>query len=264
MNDAFLSQFREAPRPEFAARLKRRLNVTALVFGGLLYGLFYPLASILLLLFTLSPFHLPIAWIDFLYLYPRALLFSRPAPYLATSLGALALALLALWLGKPAKLTRWLLIIIIAGVLLYPLTASYQPAVEAKTGYTLHNATQPPFLLGPVKSAQAGAEIHRCSYTLLGWEGDTLVYQEQCEDTSPSTWSFTPPARRGTRASAIPGNLSRVAATANELALQSNIPYKILTDAGILRSPSGQWLAFVAQHSYGPEDVLIISAAPAP
>lgn len=264
MNDSFLSQFREAPRPEFAARLKRRLNFTAVLFGGVLYALFYPLAGILFLLFTLSPFHLPIAWIDFLYLYPRALLFSRPAPYLATSLGALALVLLALWFGKPAKVTRWLLILIIAGVLLYPFTASYQPAVETRAGYTLYNATQPPFLLGPVKSAQAGAEIHRCRYTLLGWESDTLVYQESCENAPASTWSFTPPARRGTRASAIPGNLSRIAATANELTLQSKIPYKILTEAGILRSPSGQWLAFVAQHSFGPEDVLIISTSPAP
>ncbi|MDX9956277.1 MAG: hypothetical protein RBT75_19430, partial [Anaerolineae bacterium] len=249
---------------EFAARLKRRLNVTAVLFGGALYGLFYPLAGLLLLLFTLSPFHLLIAWIDFLYLYPRALLFSRPAPYLATSLGALALALLALWLGKPTKLTRWLLILIIAGVLLYPFIASYQPAVEASAGYTLYNATQPPFLLGPVKSAQAGAEIHRCRYTLLGWEGDTLYYQESCESAPPSAWRTTPHARRGTRAGAVPGNLSRTAAAPDELALQSKIPFKILEDAGILRSPSGQWLAFVVQHSFGPEDVLIISTSPAP
>lgn len=263
MEDEFLTRFREPPRPEFAARLRRRLNGAALLMGGLLYGLFYPLVGVMLLLFAFSKFHRAIIWTDFLYLYPRSLLFSRPWPYTLTTLGALTLTVGALWWGKPGKLTRWLLYIIMGSILITPFAAAYRPAVSAHPGYTLLNATQPPFLLGPTKSVQVGAEIHRCSYTLLGWAEDTLYYQEDCEGKL-TTWRYTPPARRGMPVVATPDMLVGVPATQADLAVGSRTPYKILDAAGILDSPDGRWRAFVAQHSYGPEDVLLISTAPSP
>lgn len=263
MNDEFLTRFREAPRPEFTEKLLRRLNSTALVVGILLYGLFYPVVGLMFLLFTVSQFHWPIVFADFLYLYPRALLFSRPLPYLAATLSALALAISALCWSKPGKLTRGLLCAIIISILLYPFTAAYRPAVKAHEGYTLLNATQPPFLLGPTKSAQVGAEIHRCSYTLMGWNGDTLYYQENCGGAL-TTWRYTPPAHRGIQVAAAPDGLIGAPTTQAALSVSSKNPYKILAVAGILTSPDGQWQAFVAQHSYGPEDVLLISATPAP
>ncbi len=263
MNDEFLTRFREPPRPEFAARLRRRLNGTALLLGGLLYGLFYPLVGVMLLLFAPFKFHGAIIWTDWLYLYPRALVFSRPWPYILTTLGALILAVGALYWDKPGKLTRWLLYIIMGSILLYPFVAAYRPAVKARAGYTLLNATQPPFLLGPTKSAQVGAEIHRCSYMLLGWDEDTLYYEEDCEG-SLTTWRYTPPARRGTPAEVTPDVLTSDPATQADLAVSSQTPYKILTAAGVLTSPDGRWHTFVAQHSYGPENVLLISTAPSP
>ncbi len=263
MDDEFLTRFREPPRPEFASRLRRRLKGAALLLGGLLYGLFYPLVGVMLLLFTTSQIRWPIFWADFLYLYPRSLLFSRPWLYGLTSLGALTLAVGALWWGKPGKVTRWLLYIIIGSILVTPFAAAYRPAVTANPGYTLLNATQPPFLLGPTKSAQVGAEIHRCSYTLLGWAADTLYYQEDCEDAR-TTWRYTPSMRRGTPVAATPDVLAGVPATQADLAVGARTPYKILTAAGILTSSDGRWHAFVAQHSYGPEDVLLISTTPSP
>ncbi len=264
MNDDFLIRFRENPSPDFASRLQRRLNFTAVLLGGMLYGLFYLLIGAVFLPVSIFRIHLPImAFADILYLYPRALLLSRPVPYLVTSLGSLGLAISALWVGKPGKLTRWLLVTTIVTIFIYPFTAAYQPAVIANPGYTLYNATQPPFLLGPTKSAQVGAEIHRCSCILLGWHKENLYYAEHCAGVH-SNWSYSLLTHHAARISAVPDALTRNAASLSSLAVRSRNPYKIHEAAGIFTSPNGQWHAFVAQHIYGPEDVLLISTASAP
>ncbi len=167
----------------------------------------------------------------------------------------------------------------VAGVLALPLAAGvYQPAVQTAPGAALRQVERPGWLAGVVKQLQAGAEVRPLVYEPLGWADEqALVYR---------TWRGAGYDRTGAWQDGAPGpamaydlvagasrpwdgaldGLYRTpcpnGACVRPLLTKTYQPADRLYFAGhyaeVLPSPDGRWYAFVAQHVYGPEDLVLV------
>ena len=136
--------------------------------------------------------------------------------------------------------------------------------------------TQPGFLGGVIKAAQAGAEKVPCKYELLGWNvTNQLFYQSACGNDAAVTWWYDPrgPSGEPHVTPRAPGGLARDEMLSYEVLDRVRASGVWPPDAepgtrsiqlrqGSLRSPDGQWVALVARHVYGPEDVVIVQWEP--
>ncbi|MEA3309690.1 MAG: hypothetical protein U9Q70_09295 [Chloroflexota bacterium] len=204
-------------------------------------------------------------WLDFIYFYPLALLFSHPTWYLLLSALTVISALAALFWGSRDKLLRVLLGLSILTVLLQPVIHSYHPAVSAAPGYDLHVPTAPNWLLAPAKFAGVGAEFRRSDYRLIGWSTDETLYYEERHGGTVRQYIYQPRNEKRSRFwVTIPSNLVMQPErwTGLQHVVDTRVPlvrfFDIVREPGIL-SPNGQWYAFVARHTYGPEDVIVVS-----
>ena len=213
-----------------------------------------------------------------------ATLLSDVTRYLAVSLAALTLALVALiWLVVRERGQAWrrkrfyLLAIALVAVLAFPLLMHYQPAFKTAPGIEMCIVDEPDLLRGVVKSCQAAAEVRGCQYEPLGWaDAQTLVYRQWCGGYyDMSDWH--PGAPQPPRAyhldtnavSPFDGDLSTLSreichpwqCVAPALAEKQPFPlgYLLGQYKDVLISPDGRWVAFTAEHVYGPEDLLVIS-----
>lgn len=211
------------------------------------------------------------------------LFFAQPGRYLLASAVGMALLMAVMLLGRPSRLMGLLPALTLAGVLVVPWVYGYQPAVSAAPGYRMLVPTQPGLLEGVTKRAQRFAELRPCDYSLLGWSADdTLYYREACRGVAPQVKAVAP-AQEGSprQVEAAPPDVSaegrlsaadrvrspawtrgpdgRLVESAIESAEAERSSIRIKLRETGLASPSGRWVAVVARHIYGPEDVLILS-----
>jgi len=213
-----------------------------------------------------------------------AMLLSDVPRYLIFSLAALLLVLAALaWLiarerGRVWRRKRlYLLAIALAAVLAFPLLMRYRPAFKAAPGVEVRIVDKPGLLAGAVKSCQAAAEVRECQYELLGWaDAQTLVYRQWCggyydmSDWRPGDPQPLHAYHLNTDAilpfDGDPDALSRETCRPSQC-VSPALGEKQLFPLGYLPgqykdaliTPDGRWVAFTAEHVYGPEDLLVIS-----
>jgi hypothetical protein len=203
--------------------------------------------------------------------------------YLVVSLTALVLTLVALvWLVARARGQVWrrkcfyLLAVALVAILAFPLLMRYQPAVKAVPGVELRLVDKPGLLAGTVKSCQAAAEVRGCQYEPLGWaDAQTLVYRQWCggyydvEGWNPGS-PTAPQAYRLDTDTVTPFEGDADALSRDSCPRSTCVnPGLAETHPGgghfpgqyetVLISPDGHWVAFTAEHIYGPEDLLVIS-----
>jgi hypothetical protein len=234
------------------------------LFRGLV-GLFPGAAPLFLL--ELPPY----LWFRFLSSLPRYV--GHSLATLLLSATALALVFVRLrghaWQSARVHLS----LLVIATVLAFPFLMRYRPAAEPLPGVELHHVDPPGLLLGVVKQAQVAVEQSEVQYEPLGWaDGQTLVYRlwrggrYEGERWQPGVVQGLYAYDLGT-AQVVPfvGAPDRVLrdfctrATCVEPCLSSGPPPTFPGHyATTLLSPDGRWAAFTVQHTYGPEDLLVI------
>ncbi len=207
------------------------------------------------------------------FMFFAATLFSNAALYLLTTAVSVAVVVMAWLVGKPnRRLGGWLLILLI-GVLAFPLAFRYRPALGPAPGYRMRVATAPGFPGGIVKGAHNVIEETPCEYELLGWSADPQLYYRAVCGTETTVWRYAP-AQSG-RAVAVTGPPS----TVNDATLASSavlkmvrVPYirpqsaephtrPLLLEGPGRVSPDGEWIAAVTQHVYGTQDVIVLTEA---
>ncbi len=247
---------------------------------------FWPLSLLARLSHRLFPYISSTLWWFFgveIYPFLSTLLLSDMTRYVILSLAALILTLAALtWLiarehGQVWRRKRfYLLATALAAILAFPLLMRYQPAVEAAPGVELRVVDRPGLLAGAVKSCQAAAEVRGCQYEPLGWaDAQTLVYRQWCEGfydmdgwhpgspDAPQTYHLD--TDTVTPFEGDTDTLSKETCSRSTCV----IPWLAETYPGggyfsgqyetVLISPDGRWIAFTAEHVYGPEDLVVIS-----
>ncbi len=212
-------------------------------------------------------FYLALVFISALCLYPGV--------YVTISvLGVTAsvVTLVASFAGTARPLAqRWRLAVALSlfAIAAFPFAYRYTPALNAAPGYQTLWVTEPTLWGGLTKRARVTLEQRPCTYTLLGWDADTLYFQAACAD-GEQVWRYQPGA--GHSAESVretPPALSRIKQSALEVVRADGVQPAHLepsTRAVNLRgeglaSPDGRYVAVIARHIYGPEDVLVIAPA---
>ena len=259
------------------------LFIALAILPALPFLVFWPSIGLSRLQYWLCPTASP-AW-SLLYFpaFGTQLLFSKMVRYAVFSVVALglsgaALAWLAIRLRGRAWRSGWFYLHAIAllAVVTFPLTVRYRPAAEPTPGVEMRMVEPPGFLESPVRACQAAAEMMGCQYEVLGWADErTLVYRRWCggyhdvEGWHPGT-PGEPLAYDLETGTVTPfgGGLEGLfqerclASHCVIPALQELHPGRHYLpgryDAPTL-SPDGRWVAFVAQHIYGPEDLLVLA-----
>jgi hypothetical protein len=251
------------------------LVALALAIGGLVFAPFYLFRVIwpwLIWPWLPHSYRVVPAWLEAVTLFDFVcnLLFSHLASYLAFSLLGIEIALAALLWARPHWLVRILLALTLLAIAAFPWVYRYQPALVAAPGLAMREPTDPGWLGGVVKRAQAGAEIRPCIYSLLGWSKDgTLYYQARCEDGHVQTWATMPDRESsGRMVTSAPVELfvERAPVTVYDRVRAAGVwptgeepnTRRVHLREGSLLSPGGYWAALVARHVYGPEDVVIV------
>jgi len=137
---------------------------------------------------------------------------------------------------------------------------------------------QPGLIEGAVRSCQAAAEISGCQYEPLGWaDAQTLVYRRWCGSHYDQTGGWHPGVSQSPWAyhldtdEVLPFD-GDVDALSQETCATSKCVLPALAERGLFEqgyhpgeygdafvSSDGHWVAFTAEHIYGPEDLLVIS-----
>ncbi|MGE5617941.1 MAG: hypothetical protein ACM3US_01640 [Sphingomonadaceae bacterium] len=261
-------------------RLRRLVASLAFAANALLFGPFYLPGALETLhrhvaIDPMSPAMLSVVFGVFFH----SIFFSQPGRYLLLSAMGVGLLVAALLLARPGRTARLLLSLTLLGVLAVPWVYRYQPALSAAPGYRVLVATQPGLLEGATKRAQVAAEHRPCDYSLLGWSADdALYYQEGCRGGAPRIMAIAPGREEQPRVvERVPPDISAESKLSAASLVRSNSRVfgpdgRLLESAeaersririklreGGLESPDGRWVAIVARHIYGPEDVLILS-----
>ena len=249
---------------------------------------FWPLSLLARLSYRLFPsLSSTPCWFFGVEMYPflSTSLLSDVTRYAILSLAALILALAALaWLTAQERGQVWrrgyfyVLLAAIASVLAFPLLMRYQPVVKAAPGVELRLVERPGLIEGTVKSCQAAAEISSCQYEPLGWaDAQTLVYRRWCGSHYDQTGGWHPGVSQSPWAyhldtdEVLPFD-GDVDALSQETCATSKCVLPALAERGPFEqgyhpgeygdafvSSDGHWVAFTAEHIYGPEDLLVIS-----
>ena len=170
----------------------------------------------------------------------------------------------------------WLRVLLAAGMLammVFPFVFRYQPAVLAAPGHTLILVTTPESFCEQVRrQSETYWEIQRCQYELVGWdENETLFYNESCGEAPTRLFSYdpeqqTPPAI----VDAVPDTLYPIVTDPKAIGYVRADVYPASAEESVralsfprpwIISPTGRWVAAVARHIYGPEDVIIVSTS---
>ncbi|MBL7063114.1 MAG: hypothetical protein ISS49_02750 [Anaerolineae bacterium] len=250
---------------------------------------FWPLSLLARLSHRLFPYISSTPWWFFgveMYPFLSTSLLSDATRYVIVSLAALILTLAALtWLAAQERRQVWrrgrfyVLLAACTSVMAFPFLMRYRPAVQAAPGVELRVVEQPGLLAGVVRSCQAAAEVRGdCQYEPLGWaDAQTLVYRIRCGGHYDKTGAWHPGAPQPPQAYHLDTDEVSpydrdVDALSQEICATSKCVLPALAarkqfeqgyypgaygDAFI--SPDDRWVAFTAEHIYGPEDLLVIS-----
>ncbi|MBN1246351.1 MAG: hypothetical protein JXC32_01775 [Anaerolineae bacterium] len=247
-----------------------------LVFVGVIFGSHYARFPLALAWKALEAVPL-VPWLEramarsltatYFGLYPLYLLFTSLPVYLALSALGLGLAIAALILVRPTPVGRialWLCMLAVVGL---PAARWYRPAVTVAGNQVVARVpTQPGLVGGVVKAVQSGTEVRRCDYTLLGWSEQDALYGKETCGTRERLWVYWPMSdRRLQTVDAVPAGLLQQEVSRQQLrdlGVASTVPLddalRIVVREPGLASREGWWIAFVARHTYGPEDVVVL------
>lgn len=249
---------------------------------------FWPLSLLMRLSHRLFPSISSTVWWFFgieAYTFLSAWLLSDMARYMAISLIALISSLAALiWLIMQERRQFWrrghfyTSLVALVGVLAFPLLMHYRPVVRAAPGVELRLVERPGLMEGAVRSCQAAAEVQGCQYEPLGWaDAQMLVYRKWCGGHYDKMGIWHPGDSQPPQAyhldtdevSPYDGDLDTISretclpSVCVLPALAKREPFEQGYHPGqyedALISPDGHWVAFTAEHIYGPEDILVIS-----
>jgi hypothetical protein len=196
--------------------------------------------------------------------------FSSVPVYLGLSFVGIVLGAAALVLARPRRSGRLALLLAQASILALPLVHTYHPAVTVNASQvSVHLPTQPGPYARVVKATQASVELRRCAYKLLGWDERDALYGEEICGTRHRYWEYAPNSDTCLRTvAAVPSDLFRQEVNRqvlSTLGVRSRLPspyderlHIVVPEPG-LTSGQGMWIAFVARHVYGPEDVVVVS-----
>jgi hypothetical protein len=167
---------------------------------------------------------------------------------------------------------------LLAGVLVLllssPLIIRYRPAVQAEPSVEMRIVERPGLLKGMVKSYQNIAEIRGCQYEPLGWMDEgTLLYRTWCGGGYNAEGEWEPGSPGETRFYDVENESSGTYLSDEEILREPCNPRECVrphlayTPSGYypgvypeaLVSPDGRWVAFTAEHIFGPEDLLVIA-----
>jgi hypothetical protein len=249
------------------------LVAIALAIGGMVFAPWYIFFAVLPLLH--APFQAFTLWysIFFVFDFVRALSMSQLEIYLMVSLLGIAAALAAWFWSRPNRVLRGLLLLSLLAILAFPWLFRYQPALVAAPGHTMRLPTQPGWLDGVVKSNQISAEIRPCTYTLLGWSKDAvLYYQAACKAAPPQLWAIAPDREESARpvdSAPLELGVQKAPVSISDWVRADGVwppsaepnARRLNLREGSLISPDGRWVALIARHAYGPEDVVLLSPA---
>lgn len=251
----------------FASRRGGRWLVkAALVLGGVLFVARYLVLGLLYvksLVANGSISSLDILGVWYFFLLGHA--FSYPLVFWSVFVASLALVAVALFGGRPRKVARVALALVGLAILITPVIHRYRPAVRAESDTVMRVPTMPNVLWSAPKAFAAGAEIRRCVYELHGWNVEgALYYMETC-GARVSQWRYALQTDSRQQVIAVPGDVLRELAPRPTDSVNATMPgddaLQISTRGPVLVSPDGVWRAFIARHLYGPEDVVVVSAA---
>ena len=260
------------------------LNGVTILFA-LPFVLFLMANPIFWLAEEVTPLAMIIAY-PFVFLFFVELLFSNLWAYLFVSLGALLLIvgmLIRLVVSAQKGVWRYksfyLLLLALISVVVYPFFNSYELPAKAIPGVEMQLVEPLNLITSTVKRSKERAEVRDCVPEPLGWaDSATIVYRKWCggyyhpfngyQQGIPST----PQAYRvdSKEISPFRGDIEQLARTTcpfddcvrpllteyNDLYSPSPRYPEHFEDAVI--SPDEQWVAFSAEHIYGPEDLLVI------
>ena len=202
-------------------------------------------------------------------LYPFDLLFTHLWLYIVLSVLGLVLVIAALVWSRSGWLGRAALLVGLLAIMALPVVYRYQPAVRVEPEYAAQVITRPGPLVGVVKSMQAGAEVRKCEYELLGWsESQGALYGKEVCAQQTRIWAYRPLSDEHLHdVPSVPGDVVReIVPRARLDGVHSAIPLdnslNLAVREPILVSPERRWYAFVARHIYGPEDVVVIATSP--
>ena len=204
----------------------------------------------------------PLLTRGYIILYPLDWLFTYLGVYVGLSVLGLLLGIAAMVWGRPGWRGRSVLVGGLLAILAMPAVYRYRPAVNVEAGYVMRIPTEPGAIAGVVKATQTGAEVRRCEYKLLGWSrSEGALYGEEMCGGRRRNWAYWPLSDHYERAvPMVAGDLMRE--QVSELAgVHSVYSPDSVVRGPILRSPEGWWNAFIARHTYGPEDVVVVSAS---
>ena len=201
--------------------------------------------------------------------------FASPSHFILLWIGSVLLSLIML-IWKRAVLSARLLFagmtaLLLVGPLFLPAVHGYyRPYAEPAPGYVMHWITQPKNSFeSAFKNAQRATEHYGCTYTLLGWGDDNLLYfGSDCDQT---TWQYGPERPPFEHA---PATVDRIPPDVGQNSLVDKgygnhypaLPIGFAADA-LTRfipyetavSPDGRWVAVAIKNYYGPRDIVVLS-----
>jgi hypothetical protein len=214
----------------------------------------------------------PYLFFRFLSSLPRYLGLSLAALLLSSLSTASALIRERGFAWRSARLYLGLLGVL--AVLAFPFWMHYQPAAEPLPGVELRQVDPPSLLHGVVKQAQVAVERSEYQYEPLGWaDAHTVVYrlwrggryeeEQWVPGDVQGLYAYDLDTAEvgpfvGDPETVIREFCTRAECVEPRLAAGPP-PYFPGHYATTLLSPDGRWAAFTVRHTYGPEDLLVMS-----
>jgi hypothetical protein len=153
------------------------------------------------------------------------------------------------------------------GILLFP---RYRASLTSAPGYKLYTVTKSSFPENVLKVLQLWSEHCPCNYELIGWDAHNwLHYTSTCNNLTQS-WQYNPESRELNKTEHIPSRLYQAviprAKILEIVRVESINPPDLepVTRPFLLRgegyaSRDTRWIALVAQHISGPQDVIVLA-----
>lgn len=198
-------------------------------------------------------------------------IFGNLYAYIVTTIAGIAIAGAGLVRRQFNKLVSVWLLLIFCAIVAFPLVYQYHPALAAAPGYRMELVTSPGFFGGIVKASQNLTEQIPCEYELLGWNTDNQLYYQATCDGETQVWQYDPNRPNShTRVSSDPTNLNASVISEDTVLEMVRVvsikpkKYELATRRMHLKSkggvsPDGNWIAIIAQHTYGTQDVLLLT-----
>ena len=196
--------------------------------------------------------------------------FGNPYTHILATLASLTAVVAALVKGRPRRLLRVWLVLLMCAIIAFPFLLRYRPSLVAASGYRMQWVTDPGFLGGVVKTSQDYVEKTPCEYELLGWSADNRLYYQAICDAEAQIWQYSP-TESGSHVqvssdlpdlsiSTVPRSTALRMVQGRYGSTEEWMEVIHLIGEGVV-SPDGQFVAMVTRYVYGTQDVILLTEA---